>query len=115
MTLCVCGGRDYEFVPEDYDILDALKMGFDIDTLVHGAARGADYYAELWAIRNNFDVIPFHADWEKHGRAAGPIRNQEMIDEGRIDLLVAFPGGKGTEDMVNRAKKANITVIRIEH
>ena len=53
------------------------------------------------------------ADWAKHGRKAGPIRNQRMIDEGRPDLVVAFPGGTGTADMVERARVAGIRVIEI--
>jgi len=55
------------------------------------------------------------AKWSKHGRAAGPIRNQEMIDECKPDLVVAFPGGRGTADMVRRAKAAGIRVIEVQH
>jgi hypothetical protein len=48
------------------------------------------------------------ADWEKLGRSAGPIRNQAMLDEGRPDLVVAFPGHHGTADMVRRARAAGV-------
>ena len=47
-------------------------------------------------------------DWKKYGKKAGPLRNQQMLEEGKPDLVVAFPGGNGTADMVRRAKKANI-------
>jgi hypothetical protein len=52
----------------------------------------------------------FPANWKKHGRAAGPMRNQQMLDEGKPDLVIAFPGGSGTADMVRRAKAAGVPV-----
>ena len=56
------------------------------------------------------DFLP---DWEKHGRAAGPIRNKLMLDEGRPDLVVAFPGGRGTANMVKQASAASVEVIEV--
>jgi hypothetical protein len=50
------------------------------------------------------------AQWKKHGRAAGPIRNQRMLDKGKPDLVVAFPGGRGTADMIRRAERAGVPV-----
>ncbi len=55
----------------------------------------------------------YEADWHEHGRAAGPIRNARMIAEGRPDLVIAFPGGRGTADMVSRARKAGIEVREV--
>jgi hypothetical protein len=66
--------------------------------------------AGKWAESQGVTVEAYPADWKKHGRAAGPIRNQRMLDE-NPDILVAFPGGKGTADMVARARKASLTVI----
>ena len=54
------------------------------------------------------------ADWEKLGRKGGPIRNQLMLDEGRPDLVVAFPGRRGAADMVRRARTACIEVIEVD-
>jgi len=56
----------------------------------------------------------FLANWRTHGKAAGPIRNQQMLDEGRPHLVVAFPGGTGTADMVRRAKAAGVPVMEVE-
>jgi len=56
-------------------------------------------------------VIPFPPEWKRYGPKAGPIRNKQMLDEGRPDLVVAFPGGNGTNDMVKKAKAAGIEVI----
>jgi hypothetical protein len=54
------------------------------------------------------------AQWKKHGRAAGPIRNQRMLDEGKPDLVVAFPGGRGTADMIRRAERAGVPVQQVQ-
>jgi hypothetical protein len=55
-------------------------------------------------------VVRYPADWARHGNAAGLVRNQQMLDDGKPDLAVAFPGGKGTADMVRRARKAGIPI-----
>ena len=68
----------------------------------------AGKFAE-WA---RIPVKEYPADWQKHGRAAGPIRNQQMLDEGKPDLVVAFDGGRGTADMIARAEKAGVRVVR---
>lgn len=82
--------------------------------IVSGAARGADSAAVDWAVVNwvNFEEYP--ADWEKHGKRAGHLRNQQMLDTG-IDKVIAFPGGRGTADMVNRARKAGVEVIEVQY
>ena len=60
----------------------------------------------------NIPVERFPADWSEYGKAAGAIRNQQMLDEGTPDLVVAFPGGNGTLDMVRRSQRAGIKVLR---
>lgn len=128
----VCGGRDYGVVPAGCpagpheardrangeaillrDTLGCLKIDRGITTIIHGGAQGADRLALSWANRNLITEEPYNADWRKHGKAAGPIRNQRMLDEGKPDLVVAFPGGRGTADMVRRAKAAGIEVIEV--
>lgn len=81
--------------------------------LICGMAKGADLIAYDWAVVNWSQVKEFSADWKTHGKAAGHIRNQQMLDEGKPDLVVAFPGGRGTADMVRRSKKAGVEVIEI--
>ncbi len=106
----VCGGRDYsdrEFLKNKLDIL--LKYDWNF-VLVHGAARGADTLAAEWAEHDAWVVVePHPANWGTHGRSAGPIRNQEMLDTG-VDGVVAFPGGRGTAHMVNIALQAGVPV-----
>lgn len=80
-------------------------------TLIHGGAKGADSLADREAQILGWGIRIFHADWETHGKKAGPIRNQEMIDE-RPNIVLAFPEKRsvGTWDAIKRAKKAGIRV-----
>jgi len=113
VTALVCGGRDYADRERVREILDDIHALTPITTLVHGAAPGADSLAFEWAIANNIPARSFPADWQKHGKAAGPIRNQQMLDEGRPDIVVAFPGGRGTADMVTRSRAHGASPQRI--
>lgn len=126
MRVLVCGGRDfglYTKSTEDADkrsfiwkTLTQINLQHDpIEVLIHGCAVGVDRWSGQWAYNHRITVREFPADWQKHGKAAGPIRNQQMLDEGKPDLVIAFPGGRGTADMVNRAKKAGVKVIEIEY
>lgn len=83
--------------------------------VVHGAARGVDSIAQEWCIENNVLAVPYPANWGKYGRAAGPIRNREMLKE-NPDLVIAFPcpESKGTRDMINAAKEAGFMTEVIE-
>lgn len=107
MRVLVCGGRNYD----NYDIVSETLSKFTVDAVITGGCSGADALAERWARENNVAVLLFPAQWDEHGRAAGPIRNQQMLDEGKPDLVLAFRGGKGTADMVRRAAKANIRIL----
>ena len=109
MRVLICGGRDFIGVGH---IELALRRTTPTPTLViTGGARGADTYADRVAEMLGIPRMIFPANWNGDGpRAAGPIRNQRMIDEGRPDLVIAFPGGSGTADMLRRARKAGIKV-----
>jgi hypothetical protein len=113
MRVLVCGGRDFADRQLAIDTLDSLDAERGIGRIIHGAARGADTLADEWAAARGVPVERFHADWRAHGKAAGPLRNQRMLDEGRPGLVVAFPGGRGTADMVRRARAAGVEVIEV--
>lgn len=127
MIVLVCGGRDYT---DRANVNAWLTMLFQPDygpsedaqpwwlprpdlKLIFGGANGVDSFALDWAVVNWVRFEEYAADWLQHGKAAGPIRNQLMLDEGKPDLVVAFPGGKGTAAMVSRAKKAGVAVLEI--
>jgi hypothetical protein len=117
MKVLVCGGRNYSKVKFAYDTLDEIHntdCGGAITTIIQGGATGADTIARLWASRKGIPNKEFKADWKIYGKAAGALRNQKMLDEGRPDLVVAFPGGSGTADMVARTRKAGIPLRIIE-
>ena len=104
------------------DIIERELRKLPVDTLViHGAARGADTLGKFVAEKIGLKVINdgkgFPADWRRYGRAAGPIRNQQMIDEGKPDLVLAFHENinesVGTKDMVTRARRVGLKVIII--
>ena len=109
MRVIVCGGRDYANRTVVGGVLGMLRDGV---TIVHGAASGADSLAAVEAALLGFDVEAHPADWNAYGKAAGPIRNQRMLDAG-ADLVIAFPGGRGTADMVRRSREAGIVVLTV--
>lgn len=112
LRVLVCGDRDWN----DWETITAELQRLPRDTvIIHGGARGADKMAAYVAATDLcLSVIPFPADWKKHGKAAGPIRNQEMLDSGRPTRVLAFHpdlrNSKGTADMIRRARAAGIPV-----
>jgi hypothetical protein len=132
VKILVCGGRTYGWLlsadskkirnMEEYDTfygtldqyLKAIpNSGYGL-RLISGHALGADQLAEEWAFERQVPIYIFPAKWRLYPKAAGPIRNQQMLDEGQPELVIAFPGGKGTADMISRAEKAGIKVIKVE-
>lgn len=114
MKVLVCGGRNYNDFNHVQTTLDSLHKETTISLVISGAARGADTLGEQWAKMRNVPVERFPADWNEYGKAAGAIRNQQMLAEGRPDLVVAFPGGNGTLDMIRRSKRAGVNVLQIK-
>lgn len=108
----VCGGRDYTDRKRLESVLNGLQLGAH-DLLIQGGARGADTFANEWAKRRGVPRAEFPANWTGEGRAAGGLRNQRMLDVAMPDLVVAFPGGPGTRDMVRRARRARLKVIEV--
>lgn len=112
MKLLVCGGRDFADKEMLTSVLDHFCEVHSITLLIHGAAPGADSLAASWAAASGIPTRPFPADWKTHGKAAGPIRNRQMIKL-CPDAVVAFPGGRGTQDMISVAKSAGVYTIEI--
>jgi hypothetical protein len=119
MRLLVCGSRSWK---DDLAIADAISQldnTSGIQLLIQGGARGADRMARSFANSAGIPVKEFPANWNRYGKAAGFIRNQQMLDEGRPHLVLAFlrNDSPGTLDMIRRAAKADIpvAVVRATH
>ena len=115
-TWLICGGRDFaDNIMLRSALADIVSMRGCPDRVVHGGAKGADSLAGCWAKEKAVPVHKVEADWSTHGKAAGPIRNQKMLDDYQPDCVIAFPGGRGTQDMVRRAHAvAGLDVIEIK-
>jgi len=103
----VCGGRDFADRQWLIKVLDTMRP----DVIIQGGADGADLIAKEWAMSRGKSYWTFPADWDSHGNAAGPIRNRQMVEWGKPNVVLAFPGGKGTANMVKLAKAAGIDVL----
>jgi hypothetical protein len=112
MKVLVCGGRDFQ----DWRVVDAALDKIHAETpityLIHGGAKGADDLGGAWARRHSeVQEVVCPANWKMLGKAAGPVRNVLMAAL-RPDLVVAFPGGKGTANMIQVAEDMNLKVAR---
>ena len=123
MRVLVTGGRDYTDHNAVFGVLNEIHRVTPIDCLIHGDCPGtkdsgwvsADRLAGRWGhMTAGVTVVAEPANWGKHGRAAGPIRNGQMISRYCPDMVVGFPGGAGTEDCCRQATEAGIKVIRIK-
>lgn len=110
MRVLVCGGRYLNDRKLVFKTLDRFHQRTPISCIIEGGASGADLLAAQWAEANGVRHSRYNANWTAFGRRAGPLRNQSMLDEGKPDLVVAFPGGRGTADMVARAGAAGVLV-----
>jgi len=124
MKVLICGGRDlnrhecnnwldrnlYDYLADATGSYSSLTVSH----IIQGGARGADEGAKDWAKSEGITCIEFPADWKAHGKAAGPIRNRKMLDQGKPDFVIALPGGRGTKNMVDQAISRGIAVIEIE-
>lgn len=114
MKVLVTGGRtftDRDWLWAGLELLHATSGG--ITEIIEGGSAGADTRAYEWAYSKEIRCTVCPAQWEKHGRAAGPIRNAEMAAL-RPDVVLACPGGDGTANMVEIAKAHNLRVIFLE-
>jgi len=120
--ILICGGRDYDDRTRFFHFMDSVleTIGETGETprrdvvIIHGAARGADTLADDYGRERGLRVIRYPADWKTHKRAAGPIRNRLMLTDSQPHVIIAFPGGDGTADMVSIGKKAGVSVYEVK-
>jgi len=110
--ILVCGGRDYADKETIKRVLNELYNASKFTQMIEGGASGADSLCASWAGAIGIHVIEVKAQWDKYGKRAGPIRNADMLNL-KPDLVVAFPGGRGTKDMIGKAKAAGVKVIEV--
>lgn len=112
MKLAVTGGRNFNERDAVYAALDNIHNETPVTLLIHGVASGADTLAGEWAKSRGVPVEEHPADWKAYGRMAGPLRNAAMIRR-RPDVVVAFPGGIGTANMVSQSRKSGLRVVEV--
>lgn len=120
MRVLVFGSRTFSDVVFLFETLDKFHATYDFSTVIEGEAPGADTLAREWAEVRHIDVEPYPARWEEYGRAAGPIRNTQMLLEGRPEMAFGFIDGaiinsKGSKNMWQQALKANIPTHLFQH
>jgi hypothetical protein len=109
-SVVVTGGRNYDDKAKLFHVLNSMG----IIHLYVGDASGADALAVEWARYHSIPYTVFKADWDKHGRAAGPIRNGEMLAAAGVNaIVVAFPGGRGTMNCIANALRRGMAVVRV--
>jgi hypothetical protein len=115
MRVLVSGGRDWTAKEVLFDTMNTLSEVYGpFTSLCHGGAQGVDKLAGAWAKLRGIPVMVFDADWARHGKGAGPRRNQEMLDKFEPQMAIFFPGGMGTADMYRRAYKAGVQRVKVE-
>lgn len=120
LRVVTIGGRHYTDKVAVMQVLDLLGRA-DEDKyrmphglwVAHGGASGADTLVDDYCVVNWVPVLVYEADWSKHGRKAGPIRNIEMLQDFQPQLVVAFPGGRGTAHCARAARDRGISVLGI--
>lgn len=109
-TAIVCGGRDFSDSKHLFQCLDLCRKWWNLDKIVHGGAKGADTLAHEWANSRKLVVVRSPADWNTYGKSAGMIRNRSMLDYAP-QVVIAFKGGTGTENMITISRQAEIPVF----
>lgn len=118
MKVLVCGGRDFGLTQAEYNYIMDTMLKFHekhgITQVINGAQKGVDKISTEWATINNIAYREFEYPSE-YGRRGGPIRNSQMLKEGKPDHVLAFPGGRGTADMVHKAAVAEVPITTLEY
>lgn len=114
MRVLICGGRHFRdwtmFNQAMRNFYDQAFVGL-IEVVIHGDAAGADALAKRWARELGIPDIACPADWDSYGKSAGYIRNKAMLVHHKPNAVIAFPGGRGTTNMVLTAQRAGVPVF----
>lgn len=111
MRIVCTGGRDFKEWALVTHLLETLKPK---DIFVGDCPTGLDLLVRQWGTSTGCKLKIFYADWNLHGKAAGPIRNREMLEAAGDALVFAFKGGRGTADCVRQAIAMKFTVLQVQ-
>jgi hypothetical protein len=114
MKVIVCGSHLYSQPNFIRQWLDWYHSGKRIKTLIEGGALHVDAIAGAWAVEHAIEHHKVKAEWTVYGLHAGPKRNAEMLLHGP-HVVIAFPGGNGTANMVRQARAAGVPVIEVQY
>jgi len=108
----MCGDRNWNSWKPIEEVIDSFP---EDAVIIQGMCRGADKMSRYLALKRGLEVEDYPAKWDKYGKAAGVIRNKQMLDEGKPNIVYAFHSdlskSKGTKNMVEQAIKRGIEVI----
>jgi hypothetical protein len=111
MIVLVTGGREYRNTKRLFAVLDRFHAERQFTFLIHGDAAGADHMAHRWCKRRGVQPVAMEALWDTDGNSAGSRRNKRMLDFAKPDLCIAFPGGRGTANMMRLCHEAGVELI----
>lgn len=123
MRILCCGDREWKDKKKIRRVLQSIKLCLlvlydkDISCIIEGECKGADLLSRSAGEELGIEIISFPANWNKFGNAAGPIRNTQMLKEGKPDFVIAFhsniSSSKGTRNMLNQAESKGIPTLLI--
>lgn len=114
LRVLVCGGRRFDDRSRLFAFLDKLHAIREISLVIHGDAPGADRLGEAWAKHREVPYVGVPARWSTEDYKAGPLRNGRMLNDWQPSVVIAFPGGRGTADMMGKGRAAGVPVIDLE-
>lgn len=115
-TIIITASRDWWDKPLLFSVLDQAHQELPVTLVVQGGCRGGDELAEMWAHSRGIANLTVHADWDRQGRAAGPMRNRKMLQMHPGSRVYAFPIGlsRGTRGCMLMATEKGHRVITTE-
>jgi len=114
MKVIIAGSRSFTDIERVFSELDSYHFWyFDITECVCGMANGVDIIGKEWCLTKNIPVKEFPADWDKHGKAAGPIRNKQMAEYSDCAIVIWDGKSKGSKNMIEQMKKAQKPVYEV--
>lgn len=103
ITIVICGSREFNDYQQFEQVLNGLLCGVNIARIITGGATGPDSMAVTYARKKGIKYDIMRADWSKHGRSAGPIRNTNMAKAAQATIAFWDEKSKGTKDMIIKA------------